>query len=128
MTNEMMKNIIDKLELMSRDHSLSEEDIYDIIDNELCGVTPEEVGDVIEQLGEKGIKINACDSDGEIVVDESADNKDSVNDYLRKIGSIPLLTPEEEREEAKKAAEGDPAARKRLIESNLRLVVSIAKN
>lgn len=127
MTNEMVKNIINKLELMSRDHSLSEQDIYDIIDNELCGAAPKEVGDVIEQLGEKGIKINACDSDDEIVVDESADSKDSVNDYLRKIGSIPLLTPEEEMEEAKKAAEGDPAARKRLIVSNLRLVVSIAK-
>ena len=127
MTNEMMKNIIDKLELMSRDHSLSEEDIYDIIDNELCGVTPEEVGDVIEQLGEKGIKTNACDPDGEFIVEVSADNEDSVNVYLRKIGSIPLLTPEEEKEVAKNAAEGDPAARKRLIESNLRLVVSIAK-
>jgi RNA polymerase primary sigma factor len=47
--------------------------------------------------------------------------------YLREIGQIPLLTPEEEILLAKKAYEGDKDAEAKLIESNLRLVVSIAK-
>ncbi|AYZ73687.1 RNA polymerase sigma factor RpoD [Fusobacterium necrophorum] len=47
--------------------------------------------------------------------------------YLREIGQIPLLTHKEELELAKKALEGDDFANKRLIEANLRLVVSIAK-
>ncbi len=52
---------------------------------------------------------------------------DSVRIYLQEIGNIPLLTPEQERDAAKRAAEGDEEARLLLINSNLRLVVSIAK-
>jgi len=52
---------------------------------------------------------------------------DNVQAYLREIGKIPLLTPEEERELAKRVAEGDEQARQKMIEANLRLVVSIAK-
>ena len=51
---------------------------------------------------------------------------DPVNMYLKEISSIPLLTPEEERELAKRMAKGDEEAKNRLIESNLRLVVNIA--
>lgn len=50
------------------------------------------------------------------------------NIYLRQIKSIPVLSTEEELELAKRVKKGDPAAREKLIESNLRLVVSIAKN
>jgi len=52
---------------------------------------------------------------------------DPVKVYLKEIGRVPLLTPEEEVELAERMAEGDPYARKRLSEANLRLVVSIAK-
>ena len=52
---------------------------------------------------------------------------DSVKMYLKMIGEIPLLTPEEERYYAKRYREGDKSAKDKLIESNLRLVVSIAK-
>ena len=52
---------------------------------------------------------------------------DPVRMYLREIGRIPLLTYDEELELAKKVLEGDEAAKQKLAESNLRLVVSIAK-
>ena len=52
---------------------------------------------------------------------------DPVRMYLKEIGKIKLLTPEEELELAKKMAAGDAEARRRMSEANLRLVVSIAK-
>jgi RNA polymerase primary sigma factor len=52
---------------------------------------------------------------------------DSIQMYLREIGKTPLLKGAEEMELAKRIGKGDVAARKRLIEANLRLVVSIAK-
>ncbi len=52
---------------------------------------------------------------------------DPVRMYLREIGRIPLLTFEEELELAKKILEDDEEAKQKLAESNLRLVVSIAK-
>ena len=52
---------------------------------------------------------------------------DPVKVYLKEIGRVPLLTPEEEVELAVRIINGDEAAKKRLSEANLRLVVSIAK-
>ena len=52
---------------------------------------------------------------------------DPVRMYLKEIGKVPLLTPEEEQELAKRMAEGDEDAKRRMAEANLRLVVSIAK-
>ncbi len=52
---------------------------------------------------------------------------DPVKVYLKDIGKVPLLSPEDETEYAKKMLEGDIEARKKLVEANLRLVVSIAK-
>ena len=53
---------------------------------------------------------------------------DPLKTYVRQIGSGPLLTREEERELARRKDDGDEAARQRLIESNLRLVMSVARN
>lgn len=58
-------------------------------------------------------------------VDAFAD--DSVRLYLREIGKIPLLTPEEEAELAERIVKGDKKAKDKMVESNMRLVVSIAK-
>lgn len=58
---------------------------------------------------------------------EGIGTEDPVRMYLKEIGTVPLLTPEEETELAKRKAAGDTYAKERLIESNLRLVVSIAK-
>ena len=59
--------------------------------------------------------------------EERSDLDDSVRDWLDTVGSTPLLTAEKEVELAKRIEAGDEAARKRMIEANLRLVVSIAK-
>ena len=58
---------------------------------------------------------------------ESIAIDDPVKIYLKEIGRVPLLTPDEELELAIRIADGDVAAKKRLSEANLRLVVSIAK-
>lgn len=52
---------------------------------------------------------------------------DPVRMYLREIGKVPLLSPDEEIELAKRVEAGDPVAKKKIVDANLRLVVSIAK-
>jgi RNA polymerase primary sigma factor len=54
--------------------------------------------------------------------------QDPLKLYVRQIGDGPLLTPAEERELARRKDEGDEAAKRKLIESNLRLVMSITRN
>uniref|UniRef100_UPI00352292F9 sigma-70 family RNA polymerase sigma factor n=1 Tax=Enterocloster clostridioformis TaxID=1531 RepID=UPI00352292F9 len=58
---------------------------------------------------------------------EGVSTADPIREYLKEIGSIPLLTPEEESDLARRKSEGDVEAGRRLVEANLRLVVSIAK-
>ena len=77
--------------------------------------------DVIAE-GEEVEKIDFTDT-GDI----SSTTQDPVKMYLKDIGKVPLLSAEEEIELAKRMEPGDEAAKKKLAESNLRLVVSIAK-
>ena len=65
-------------------------------------------------------------NDTEALVD-SFSTDDPVRMYLKEIGKVPLLTPEEEVALAIRMAEGDEQAKHRMTEANLRLVVSIAK-
>ena len=58
---------------------------------------------------------------------EGIGTEDPVRMYLKEIGTVPLLTADEELELAQRKADGDESAKERLIEANLRLVVSIAK-
>jgi len=58
---------------------------------------------------------------------EGVSTADPIREYLKEIGSIALLTPEEESDLAKRKSEGDMEAGRKLVEANLRLVVSIAK-
>ena len=64
----------------------------------------------------------------EIEVGTAAEMPEAIKSYIRAIGTIPLLSPEEEQRIGALMAEGDTSARQKLIESNLRLVVSIAKH
>lgn len=60
--------------------------------------------------------------------EQNAGAIDTIREYYREIGAIPLLTPEEEQELAIRMGNGDTSAKQKLIESNLRLVVNIAKH
>ena len=75
-----------------------------------------EIGEVAEE--------EIVDTDA---VAESFSTDDPVRMYLKEIGKVPLLTPEEEVALAARMAEGDEEAKRRMAEANLRLVVSIAK-
>lgn len=61
------------------------------------------------------------------ITDLSKLSSDSIQMYLKEIGKVPLLSPEEEIELAKRKEKGDKGAERKIIEANLRLVVSIAK-
>ena len=94
------------------------------IDEELLGsedlVLEPEDEDFSDDL-EENIDLEAID------LLEGIGTEDPVRMYLKEIGTVPLLSPEEETRLAKRKSEGDEVAKERLIEANLRLVVSIAK-
>ena len=117
----------------------------------LADISTEQIDKVFEKLEEMGVEVmkdnfeEEEEDEGpdledledveEIQVEElnnitNIDNvsiDDPVRMYLREIGKIPLLTFEEELELAQKVLDGDEEAKQKLAESNLRLVVSIAK-
>ena len=118
---------------------------YGELASELGEVEPEEIDKVFEAFEELGINvlkdddllepdIDDLEEVEEIKLDElETSNLDGVNVddpvrmYLREIGKIPLLSFDEELDLAKRVLEGDEEAKQKLAESNLRLVVSIAK-
>ncbi len=81
----------------------------------------------MQAIGDEGLPADLDEPEALPEDVENAKLDDPVRMYLKEIGRIKLLTPEEEQEIAKKMAEGDEDARKRMSEANLRLVVSIAK-
>ncbi len=118
------------------------EDIDKAFPPEFEGFTSDLIEKIYEELEKNKIKILERDpsesaDDAEDIEEllkeggpEVYDNtslKDPIKMYLREIGKIPLLTPSQERELARKAQLGDQRAREKLITANLRLVVSIAK-
>ena len=74
-----------------------------------------------EEIAKEAVSDNLDDLEKTIAID------DPVRMYLKEIGRVPLLTPEEELELAVKMEQGDESAKQMLCEANLRLVVSIAK-
>ena len=114
-------------------------------------LTPEKLDRIYDFLDKKHVDILKMSNDDEMdpdlfSEDEDADPEDEIDVehidlsvpegigvddpvrmYLKEIGKVPLLSPDEEIELAKKIELGDEEAKKKLAESNLRLVVSIAK-
>ena len=101
------------------------EEVFDEFENIGVNVFSEELEEPnFEDLEEvEEIKLEDID----VTNFEGVNVDDPVRMYLREIGKIPLLTYDEELELAKKVLEGDEEAKQKLSESNLRLVVSIAK-
>ena len=121
----------------------SEEQIekyYDLLEENGVEI---DVGDVLEILGPAPLDdapteselenleaeplANASEPLEEALPADGAKLDDPVRMYLKEIGKIPLLTPEQELEIAQRMHEGDESARQAMTEANLRLVVSIAK-
>ena len=117
---------------------------YEEMANELKGLEldSDSLDDLYNSLVDAGIEIvsedaNDTEASAEEITDDtlvenitlSKDIKinDPVRMYLKEIGRIPLLTSDEEFENARRALEGDEEAKRILAEANLRLVVSIAK-
>ena len=118
---------------------------YGDLANQLNDVSPEQIDSVFDAFEEIGVDLLPDEFDEEpdiedlkevenLKLDEITENTydginvdDPVRMYLREIGKIPLLTFEEELDLAKKILKGDEEAKQKLAESNLRLVVSIAK-
>ena len=118
---------------------------YGDLASELDDVNPDQIDKVFDAFEELGVDLLNDDADEEpdiedlkevedLKLDEITDTSyeginvdDPVRMYLREIGRIPLLTFDEELDLAKKILKGDEEAKQKLAESNLRLVVSIAK-
>ena len=97
--------------------------------DELYNVLTENHIEVRAEDEDEGSSIDIKDDITDNIPDESKDMSvnDNVRMYLKEIGKISLLSLEEEQELSKRVAEGDEKAKNILAESNLRLVVSIAK-
>ncbi len=107
------------------DADLDDDDLLDLDDMDLDD--DDDIAGNLEDEKKSGVVIKAT---GEIEVTDSAKNiptDDPVRMYFKEIGKVPLLSAEEERELAIRIEQGDEEAKKKLCESNLRLVVSIAR-
>ena len=90
--------------------------------------TAEQIGiEVVRDMDEELKEIALNEEEIDISVPDSISVDDHVRMYLKEIGKVPLLSTDDEVELARLISEGDEAAKKRLTEANLRLVVSIAK-
>ena len=113
---EELDKFYDKLEDLGID--TSGEDIIPPLDDDALPEI-EELQD-IEEVTEEEL------ADTDSLVDTFSTD-DPVRMYLKEIGKVPLLTPDEEQDLARRMADGDEEAKRRMAEANLRLVVSIAK-
>ena len=128
------KNVLDNKEILNYFHGeiLSPEQldqIYDFLENHHVDVLRmDDDEDMEPELFEDGEEEEPIDVDNlDLSIPDGVSLDDPVRMYLKEIGKVPLLSPEEEIELAKRMELGDENARKRLAEANLRLVVSIAK-
>ena len=106
-----------------------DEDIQDEMEADLLGNDTDDVDDDDDEHSKADVDIRTIDRISRAVMhgNTQVQLNDPVKMYLKEIGRVPLLKPEDEPEIAKRIEEGDEEARNILITSNLRLVVSIAK-
>lgn len=119
--DELSKNNIDVLTIPEKEI----EDIDNIKEEQILldDIDEEKAMQEMEQIEEEVIDLESID----LSVPEGVGVDDPVRMYLKEIGKVPLLSTEDEIELAKKIAEGDEESKDKLVEANLRLVVSIAK-
>lgn len=150
--NETISKVVDTIsEKFKKNKKMTFADVAE----ELVDVAPEDLEEILNRLEKKGIDLMKDSNDIDQIPDfEDIDEEvmdlegieeidlddikyanmidsihvdDPVKMYLREIGKIPLLTVEEEMEYATRALDGDEYAKEKLVNSNLRLVVSISK-
>lgn len=132
------KNVLEYQELMDffHDISLTEEQcdtIFEEMENagvDILKISEKEEDVLLPGEEEEPLMLEEEEIDlskEDLTVPEGIGTDDPVRMYLKEIGKIPLLSPEEEIELSKRMEEGDEQAKQKLAEANLRLVVSIAK-
>ena len=141
-TEQQIKDEVKDIVQQAKDGKMTYAELATKLDN----INPEQIDKIFDQFEEMGVDIINDDFEDEepdledleeveeIKIDDASFSSiegvsvdDPVRMYLREIGKIPLLNYEEELDLAQKVLEGDEEAKKKLSESNLRLVVSIAK-
>ena len=134
--NESKQLVSDLLELGRRNGMLSYKEIQNAIgDLEVDAEQMDLIYDTLESMGIEIVadfekEMDEIRANGEEKVDLNFDGiviDDPVKMYLKEIGKVPLLSTNEENDLAQRILSGDPEAKRRLTEANLRLVVSIAK-
>jgi len=135
-----MTYIKELVEKGNKNGMLSYKEIMDTLEE--VEMDPDQIDKIYEYLETKGIDIIGnvdaeidippIDDEAEPVeldlsVPDGVSIDDPVRMYLKEIGKVPLLSPDEEVDLAKRMNDGDAEARRKLTEANLRLVVSIAK-
>ncbi len=128
MSEELTSVVTDILVEFKKSGSITSSQLFDRL--EKYQVTPDELEQVYKTFDIAGIQIvNEYERDKDLYDQLLKEDRmaDPVKMYLKDIGKVPLLQPEEETELAKKMMEGDEQAKRLLSEANLRLVVSIAK-
>lgn len=125
----LVKKLMDK---GKKKGSLTYKEIMDELEN--IDLSPEQIEKIYEVLETMGISVSGDvkeieveEGELDLSVPEGISIDDPVRMYLKEIGKVPLLSPDEEVSLAQRIEEGDQVARKKLAEANLRLVVSIAK-
>ncbi len=117
------QEIADALEEVELDHEKIEK-VYETLES--MGV--EIIGSDLEPEKDEDIPLDEIEEvEIDLTIPEGVSVEDHVRMYLKEIGKVPLLTTEEEIELSERMLKGDEAAKQRLAEANLRLVVSIAK-
>ena len=134
--NESKQLIADLIDLGKKNGMLSYKEIQNAIgDLEVDAEQMDVIYDTLESMGIEIVadfekEMDEIRSNGEEKVDLNFDGiviDDPVKMYLKEIGKVPLLSSNEENDLAMRILSGDPEAKRRLTEANLRLVVSIAK-